>query len=100
MSENTIANQGELIGVTDDRDPLFTDEKLTEEEFIAAKKAQDYGWSWWKKVTGFLLPNRSIYRAACPNYKKPPSETSQNLSQKAIESASITFLTMVEGRED
>jgi hypothetical protein len=67
MDEISIAN----------RDPSF-DEDLTEGEIIAIK-ARDHGWLRWRKVTEYLLPGRTIYRAACPNYK-----TSQDLTQKAV----------------
>jgi len=63
MDRITIAN----------RDPLV-------DEGIIANKAEDHGWLRWKKVTEYLLPGRTIYRASCPNYR-----TSKELSQNAVD---------------
>jgi len=57
------------------RDPLADYEGI-----VTVNKAEDHGWLRWKKVTEYLLPGRTIYRASCPNYG-----ASRELTQKAVD---------------
>lgn len=61
MSEIAIPNQDDLVGITYDHNSHFVDEDLTEEEAVAEKKAKGLR---WKKVTEYMFPSRTIYRAA------------------------------------